>query len=72
MNQLKEKINVRYIGTLAACILAALLIGAVLMILTGFNPLEAYGAMIEGSLGKSYDALSSGSCHGNWRKGRTL
>ena len=51
MNQLKEKINVRYIGTLAACILAALLIGAVLMILTGFNPLEAYGAMIEGSLG---------------------
>lgn len=51
MNQLKEKINVRYIGTLAACIIAALLIGAVLMVLTGFNPFEAYGAMIEGALG---------------------
>ncbi len=51
MNQLKEKINVRYIGTLAACIVAALLIGALLMVLTGFNPFEAYGAMIEGSLG---------------------
>ena len=51
MNQLKEKINVRYIGTLAACIIAALLIGAVLMVLTGFNPVEAYSAMIEGSLG---------------------
>lgn len=51
MNQLKEKINVRYIGTLAACIIAALLIGAVLMALTGFSPFEAYGAMIEGALG---------------------
>lgn len=51
MNQLKEKINVRYIGTLAACIIAALLIGAVLMMLTGFSPFEAYGAMIEGALG---------------------
>ncbi|MCI5688322.1 MAG: ABC transporter permease [Emergencia sp.] len=51
MNQLKAKINVRYIGTLAACIVAALLIGALLMVLTGFNPFEAYGAMIEGALG---------------------
>ncbi len=51
MNTLKEKINVRYIGTLIACIVVALFIGAMLMVLTGFNPFEAYGAMIEGSLG---------------------
>ena len=51
MNKLKERINVQYIGTLVASILIALLIGGLLMTVTGFNPFEAYGAMIEGSLG---------------------
>ncbi len=53
MNTLKEKVNVRYIGTLVASIVIALVIGAVLMLLTGFSPAEAYGAMIEGSVGNA-------------------
>ncbi len=53
MNTLKDKINFRYIGTLVASIAIALLLGAILMLLTGFNPFEAYGSMIEGSLGSS-------------------
>ena len=51
MSNLKKRIDVRYILTLAASILIALAIGGVLMMLTGFNPFEAYGAMIEGSIG---------------------
>lgn len=51
MNKLKERINVRYILTLAICIGIALFVGAILMMVTGFNPIEAYGAMIEGSIG---------------------
>lgn len=51
MNKLKENINWRYIITLVICIAIALFIGGILMILTGFNPIEAYGAMIEGALG---------------------
>ena len=50
MSNLKKRIDVRYILTLAASILIALAIGGVLMMLTGFNPFEAYGAMIELSL----------------------
>ena len=53
MNAWKEKINLKYIGTLIACIFIALLIGAILMLVTGFSPAEAYGAMLEGSLGSS-------------------
>ncbi len=50
MSNLKEKINFQYIGTLVASIVIALLIGALLIVATGYNPFEAYGAMIEGSL----------------------
>jgi len=51
MSTLKNKIDVRYIATLTASILIALVIGGILMMATGFNPIEAYGAMIEGSIG---------------------
>lgn len=50
MNKINKTINVQYIVTLAASILIALLIGALLMLVTGYSPVEAYGAMIEGSL----------------------
>lgn len=53
MSKLKEKINLRYIGTLIGSIVIALLIGALLMAITGSNPFEAYGAMLEGSLGNA-------------------
>lgn len=51
MKNLAQKINIRYIATLAAAILLALFIGAILMILTGYSPIEGYGAMIKGATG---------------------
>lgn len=52
MKRLK-KIDTKYIISLAASIIVALLIGAVIMLVTGFNPIEGYGAMIDGALGSS-------------------
>ena len=51
MKTLKEKINTKYIGTLIASIVIALLIGALFMLVTGFNPIEGYSAMLKGALG---------------------
>ena len=42
-----------YLMSLFLSILAALLIGAVLMIITGYNPVEGYAAMIKGAFGSS-------------------
>lgn len=46
-----KNIDVKYIVSLIASIIVALLIGAVLMAITGYSPLEGYGAMIKGSIG---------------------
>lgn len=47
----KWKQKMDYIFSLAVAILLALLIGAIIILLNGKNPIEAYGALIKGSLG---------------------
>ena len=48
---LREKKS--YLISLFLSIFAALLIGAVLMIVTGYNPIEGYAAMLKGAFGSS-------------------
>jgi len=43
--------NRAYLASLVLSILAALIIGGILMAVTGYNPFEAYGAMIHGVFG---------------------
>ena len=45
--------NKIYLLSLIFSIAAALVMGAVLMLITGFNPLEGYAAMIDGAVGSS-------------------
>lgn len=47
----KKKLNGEYLLSLGASILAALLVGAVIMLVSGHNPLEGYRAMLHGALG---------------------
>lgn len=42
-----------YLISLFLSIFAALLIGALLMIITGYNPIEGYAAMLKGAFGSS-------------------
>jgi len=42
-----------YLLSLSISILIALIIGAILMLATGFNPLDGYAAMIKGALGNA-------------------
>lgn len=42
-----------YLLSLTLSIVAALLIGAVLMMITGYNPIAGYGAMLKGAFGSS-------------------
>lgn len=51
MKKYLRNIDVKYIFSLIASIVVALLIGALLMAMTGYNPLEGYGAMINGAIG---------------------
>ena len=48
-----RRINTRYLLTLALSILCALLLGAVVLLIAGFNPLEAYAAIWEGAFGNA-------------------
>lgn len=43
--------NQNYVLTLIACIAIALVIGAILMAVSGYNPINGYSAMIKGALG---------------------
>ena len=45
--------NRNYLLSLALSVLVALLIGAVLMAVTGYNPIKGYGAMLKGAFGSS-------------------
>lgn len=45
--------NKTYLTSLALSIAIALIIGGILMAVTGFNPLEGYGAMLNGVFGSS-------------------
>ena len=46
---MRVKINYRYIASLAASLAVALLIGAVILMVSGFNPVEAYSALLSGA-----------------------
>lgn len=48
---MRGKIDWRYLLSLGLCILLALLVGAVIMLITGHNPLEAYSALCRGATG---------------------
>ena len=48
-----RRINTRYLLTLALSILCALLLGAVVLLIAGFNPLKAYAAIWEGAFGNA-------------------
>ena len=58
--QLFEKLWLKLVGSLKnsvpqiVAILAAFLIGAIVLLATGYSPLEAYGAMLTGALGDIY------------------
>ena len=41
----------RYLLSLGLSILSALVLGALILLIAGFNPLEAYGAIVEGAFG---------------------
>ncbi len=46
---MKLRINYSYIAALAVSIVAALLIGAIILLISGFDPLTAYAAMLSGA-----------------------
>jgi len=48
-----KNVDKKYIISLIICIVAALLFGALLMLVTGFNPIEGYSAMIFGAVGNA-------------------
>ena len=45
------KENKKYLISLISSILIALVIGAILMLITGYNPIDGYGAMLKGTFG---------------------
>lgn len=49
LQRLRGILNLRYLFSLAVSILLALLVGALILALSGFDPLEAYGAMLSGA-----------------------
>lgn len=46
-----RSIDTRYLISLGLSILAALLLGALILLIAGFNPLDAYNAIIKGAFG---------------------
>ncbi len=51
MKNILKNADKKYIISLVVCIAIALLFGALLMLATGFNPIEGYSAMIYGAVG---------------------
>lgn len=47
----RRPFDTRYLLSLAISVLAALILGALILLLAGFSPLKAYGAIIEGAFG---------------------
>ncbi|ABW19910.1 ABC transporter permease [Alkaliphilus oremlandii] len=54
MKKLNIKIDGEYILSITGSILLALLLGAVIMVLNGKNPILGYGALITGAFGNKY------------------
>ena len=48
-NPLLKKLNLRYLVSLLISIVLAFIIGAGILVLSGFSPLKAYGAMLSGA-----------------------
>ena len=48
---MKKRIDWGYLGSLAAALLVALLVGALIMLVTGHNPLAAYTELVKGATG---------------------
>ena len=48
---MKSKARIQYLVSLVISVLLALVLGGIIMALTGHNPLEGYGALITGALG---------------------
>ncbi len=48
---MKSAERTRYLASLAISVLLALLVGALIMLATGHNPLEGYGALLAGAFG---------------------
>ncbi len=44
-----KRLNWGYLGSLTVSVLLAFAIGAVILLIAGFDPLEAYGAMVQGA-----------------------
>lgn len=55
MNRIVDSVrkNKTYLLSLVLSIFVALIIGGILMMITGFNPLEGYGAMLKGAFGSA-------------------
>lgn len=55
MNKIADSLkkNKTYLISLALSIIVALIIGGILMIVTGFNPIEGYAAMVKGVFGSA-------------------
>ena len=47
-----QKLTRDYLVSLLTAVLLALALGAAIMLVCGHNPIEGYGALIEGALGK--------------------
>ena len=47
-----QKLNRDYLISLLCAVLLAFLVGAGIMLLCGFDPIQCYGALFEGALGK--------------------
>lgn len=59
MSKIFKKINLSYILSLTLSILAALIIGAFVMILNGKNPLIGYSALFSGAFGSKYNLATT-------------
>lgn len=59
MNQVLKKDNREYLISLALSIFASLLIGAIIMIFNGRNPLVGYGSLIKGAFGSNYNIATT-------------
>ena len=48
---MKKRIDWGYLGSLAAAVAVALVVGALIMLITGHDPLNAYGELVKGATG---------------------
>src|SRR5699024_1376938 len=59
MNRIIKKRNTEYLVSLFLSILAALLVGAVIMILNSRNPIVGYTALMRGAFGSKYNVATT-------------